>query len=370
MFIKKEHKILFIVSSLNQGGLETYLLRFLKHTGLPNVHVLCKLGILGNLYSEYESVTDSVISMKLGYVNLFSWIRLYMYMRENRFTTVCDFTGNFAGIPLCIAFFAGVEKRISFYRGAENHFEMTLLRIQYNNFVRWLTLHYSTVILSNSQAALDYFYPVINRGNPFFKVIYNGVDTSKFVRSDKTAILEEFNIPVGAFVVGHTGRVCYAKNHNTIIEVAIKLCSTHKDIYFVLAGKGVDSTYREKIEKLQLEPQILLLGYRDDVARLLNIFDLFYFPSVTEGQPNSLLEAMTSGIPIVASNIAPIKESVPSSIHHLLLNPLDVDAAVSRIEAYYLKRSLMQEAICQKWAISNYASGKRFEIFRNILYSC
>lgn len=367
MFVKKEHKILFIVSSLNQGGLETYLLRFLKHTGLPNAHVLCKLGVLGDLYSEYKSVTDSVVSIKLGYVNLFSWIRLYIYMRKNRFATVCDFTGNFAGIPLWIAFLAKVEKRISFYRGAEDHFKMTLLRIQYNNFVRWLTLRYSTVILSNSQAALDYFYPVINRGNPFFKVIYNGVNTSEFVGINKIDILKEFNLPVGAFIVGHTGRVCYAKNHDTIIEVAIKLCTAHKDIYFVLVGQGVDVTYRTKIEKLQLESQIRLLGYRGDVNRLLNIFDLFYFPSITEGQPNSLIEAMVFGLPIITSNILPIQESVPEFMLEKLIDPCDVNAACTLIEQYYMDRKLMDSIKCSAWAKLHFDANVLFEQFKKEL---
>ena len=75
----------------------------------------------------------------------------------------------------------------------------------------------------------------------------------------------------------------------TIIEVAIKLCKKYNEIYAVMCGKGVDNALSQKVKKEGLEDQIKLLGYRSDVIKVLNTLDCFYFPSLSEGQPNALI---------------------------------------------------------------------------------
>src|SRR5690606_5670056 len=91
-------------------------------------------------------------------------------------------------------------------------------------------------ILSNSKAALDYFYPENIRQNPnSFEVIYNGVDYSSFL-SSQANLRAELGIPEQAFVIGHIGRVAPAKNHTTILDVAIKMVEEDPNVYFLLCG--------------------------------------------------------------------------------------------------------------------------------------
>lgn len=362
------NNILFIVTSLNQGGLETYLLRFLRYAELDNVTVMCKSGITGDLYEEYVNEGVHIKPFKLGYFNLFSFYRFYKYLKQNNYTTVCDFTGNFAGVPLWVSSIVGINKRISFYRGSEDRFTRTISKQIYNRFMKFLTNKYATKILSNSQAALDYFYPGVNKNNSRFDVIYNGIDLEdNWASSDSELLRNELNIPAKAFVIGHTGRFSYAKNHSTIISVAIDLCSKYQDIYFVLVGRNVDIEYREKIFEQGLQNQILLLGYRKDVPKLLNLFDLFFFPSITEGQPNSLIEAMVFGLPIVASDILPIQESVPNEYISKLVPVNNPTLFMSRIEDLYLNRSLLDENIHKNWAVKNFDAKKLFSKFKKEL---
>lgn len=83
------------------------------------------------------------------------------------------------------------------------------------------------------------------------------------------------------------------------MKVASELCHKYKDIHFVLVGKGVKEKYEMMVQQMGLNKQIHLLGYRDDVLRILPLFDLYYFPSLTEGQPNALIEAMATGLPLL-----------------------------------------------------------------------
>ncbi len=359
---------LFLLTELNQGGAETYLLRFLKkHPG--NSVVFCKAGRFGSLYKSFQSVGTTLVAWSLGYTSLWAYWRFYRFIRENHISTICDFTGNFAGIPLLLAELAGVKVRIAQYRGAEDHFKPTLFRRVYNYLVKQLTFRCATRIVSNSKAALDYFYPGIWRNNPKFQVIYNGVDVRNLLgaKSDKASLRAEFGIPESAFVVGHTGRYNRAKNHDTIIEVAVRLCKKYPDIYFFLVGLDVDAAYAHRVKQEGLEGRVIMPGYRNDVPRLLYLMDVFYFPSVTEGQPNSLLEAEVVGLPIVASDIAPMKEAVPESFIPKLIPPCDVDCAVNTLEKLYFSGELRKEYTCQAWAMENFDGNARFEEFRKAL---
>ena len=365
------NKNIFLVTALDQGGLETYLLRFVRFGvkyRLKNI-VFCKSGKYGDLFDDFRKTNVNLDAWRLGYVSLLAYFKFYRFLKCKKIKTICDFTGNFSGIPLLLAKVAGVKIRIAQYRGAEDHFKLTLLRRIYNYFVKQLTFRCATKIISNSKAALDYFYPGIWRGNPKFQVIYNGVDVQKLLnaKGDKAALRREFGIPEDAFVVGHTGRYNRAKNHDTIIKVAVRLCKKYPDVYFFLAGLNVDVAYAERVKREGLEKRIIMPGYRNDVPRLLYIMDVFYFPSVTEGQPNSLLEAEIVGLPIVASDIAPMKEAVPEPFVEKLIPPCDIDCAVSTLEKLYCSEKLRNEYICQKWAMENFDGNARFEEFRKAL---
>lgn len=362
-------KIAFLVTSLNSGGIENYLLRYLNYDRELIPYIICKSGLGGELETEYikRVAPSDIIRCKTGYLNFVSWFRLFFLFRKNKIDVVCDFTGNFAGIPLFLSFFAGVKKRIAFYRGATNHFKETKLNLTYNFLMQRLVKIFATDILSNSKAALDFFYPQ-RKDSKRYKVIYNGIGTD-FISIDETKekVRERLGIPTDAFVIGHTGRYDKAKNHETIIKVAIELCTRYSDIYFVLIGKNTDVYLNQQVAEAGLSERIRLLGLRSDVAILLKAFDVFYFPSITEGQPNALLEAMISGLPIVASDILSIRECVPDKVRSMLIPPTNVNIAVKKLESYYLKHDLMKDAICKKWAIENYASDKWFGKFKEIL---
>lgn len=357
----------FFLTGLNQGGLETYLLRFLTYERYEprefyNI-VWCKSGKGGELLDAYKKCSDEIIFKSFRYFSVGDYIYLYRWFKKNKVDTVCDFTGNFAGMVMLVAYLAGVKNRIAQYRGASNHFKETKGRLLYNAIVNRLVYYFATKILSNSEAAFDFFFPNHKDSKKYFKVIPNGIPDEYFAadtdsRQKKRA---ELGIPESAFVVGHTGRYNYAKNHETIIKVAKELCNKYDDIYFVLAGKGTDTELRQAVDEAGLAGKVLLLGYRRDVKELLAAFDLYYFPSVTESQPNALQEAMARGVPVLASDIAPIKECVPPDFRQKLVSPTDVNTASQRIEQLYLNRDMLKEYVLTDWAREMYSESKRFK---------
>lgn len=359
-------KVAFFVNDLNSGGIENYLLRFLQYyNGKITPIVICKSGEFGHLEEKYQAINKiSLVKLKIGYLDFKAYIELFRYLRELNPNTVVDFTGNFAGFPLLVSRLAKISNRIVFYRGATNHFKESYFKKGYNNFLNLLILKNATSILSNSKAALKFFFK--NQNDSRFEVIYNGIDADTFLKS-KQNLRNDLEIPATGFVVSHIGRYTEAKNHKTIIEVAIELCKKNKNIYFIMCGKDVDTTYRKRVEEEKLQNQIKTLGYRNDVISILNTSDLFYFPSLTEGQPNALLEALVAGLPFVASNIDPIKETVPPDLHYLLVNPNDVLAAVKLIEQIVGDQVLQKKLDLRVWAKKNYSHEELFNKFYNKL---
>lgn len=363
-------KNLFLVTRLSQGGLETYLLRFLRYDSRGDANVVfCRGGVSGALLDDFRVLGTRVLGWRTGYLDLLAYWRFFRFLRREHFGAICDFSGNFAALTLFCARLAGVKVRIAQYRGAEDHFKPTFFRKIYNRLMKRLTQLCATKIISNSAAAFDYFFPGSWRNNPKFKVIYNGVNIPALLaaRGDKEALRAEFGIPSSAFVIGHTGRYNYAKNHDTVISVAIELCKKYSDVYFFLAGAGVPDVYTERVAREGLAKRIIMPGYRKDVPRLLAMMDVFYFPSLTEGQPNSLIEAEIAGLPIVASDIAPIRESVPESFISGLLPPTDVASAVRELECLRSSESARRERVCAAWAAAKYDGNARFEEFREEL---
>lgn len=356
-------KILFSITSLGAGGLERYILRFLTCNPELDVDILCKSGVGGDLEPLYLKRLDSssIIKHKIGYISIKDHLWLKNFLAEKNYDVICDFTGNFAGLPMLCSKFAGVKRRITFYRNSRNHFSSVFYKRLFDNFLKRLTYKYSTKILSNSQAAFDYYYKGVRSER--FQVIYNGIDMDSISKRKKMEVRESLGIPSNAFLVGHTGRLDSAKNHKTIFEVANELCNKHSDIYFIIIGKGVPS----EAQHYNLSDRIIVHDFRNDIMDVLPALDLYYFPSLWEGQPNALIEAMVSGIPFVASNIDAIKESVPPHMVNKLVEPCDIKTTVKVIENIYLKQENIEDFACTEWAKKRYNSVDRFNEFKQYL---
>lgn len=309
-----------------------YLLRFLRFLkDTSEITVLIRSSEKGELYQEYVETGVHLKFLPLGYLNPFKVWQHYQFYKQQKFDVICDFNANFAGIPLFLGSLLSVPKRIAFYRQGSNHFKPGIIRNRVNKMMNSLVNRNATKILSNSQAALECFFPYRNLSDHRFEVIYNGVNAQDYkLAESKESIRTQLNIPLDAFVIGHVGRYDKTKNHATILKVFQQLLNEGLNCYLVLCGRDTEKLNPE-INELGIEEKTLVLGYRKDIPKILKSLDCFLFPSITEGQPNALIEAMMSGIPIVASNIPAIRECVPSELEEFLCNAFNVECLRSKI---------------------------------------
>lgn len=108
---------------------------------------------------------------------------------------------------------------------------------------------------------------------------------------------KEIRVPLDAKLLISVGELSVRKNHRVVVEALRKLPS---DYWYVIVGKG---DLKDELEAMDKTGRLRLLGFRTDVVELLHCSDLFVFPSLQEGLPVALMEAMASGLPCVASRI-------------------------------------------------------------------
>ena len=303
--------------------------------------------------------------MRVNNLPSFSWIRFYNFLKNEKIDTVCDFTGNFAGITLAISKFVGIKKRIVFYRKSTNLFNEDMFRLYYNSLLNKLTFNSSTKILSNSYDALNFFYSEkINKEKNKFRVIRNGLPLAKFNNKiNINKLRDSINIPKEAFLIGHVGRFHPDKNHEAVVNVANNILKKHHNAYFLIIGRDV----KKCLSNNKVHERIILSEQRTDIPDILQIMDAFYFPSISEGQPNALIEAIASGLPFVASDIATVKESIPENYHKYLVPFNDLYQAEKILTNFMNKNSKLLFCQLQQFALSEYNSEDRFIEFYNEL---
>lgn len=163
-----------------------------------------------------------------------------------------------------------------------------------------------------------------------------GVDTEKFspdstVEKEKDRIYKEFGITQEDTVLLSVGELSARKNHRVIIEAASKL--KNNNIKYLIVGEGpLKAEYQEMIKKLGLKNKVILTGFRRDIREICAVTDIFVFPSLQEGLPVALMEAMASGIPIVCSNIRGNTDLIDNGKGGYLVSPKDAEMFTRRIE--------------------------------------
>lgn len=138
-----------------------------------------------------------------------------------------------------------------------------------------------------------------------------GIDIQRFQRQEEERVINRnlLGIKQEEFLILSVGELNKNKNHETIIHAVAEL--KNKDIHYFIAGQGKLREYLEKVtRKLDIQNQVHILGYRNDIEQIYQCADLYVLPSIREGLNVSLMEAMASGLPIVCSNIRGNKDLV------------------------------------------------------------
>jgi len=146
-------------------------------------------------------------------------------------------------------------------------------------------------------------------------VIHNGIDAEAWSPHRVIGTMrDELNIGHGVPVVGYVGRIMPEKDLKTWLRAAAMVSEKFPETHFVLVGEGRDETTLQELQELAaslgIAERVIFHGYRRNLLPVYATFDLFVLSSLREGLPNSILEAMALGLPVVTTDVAGAKELV------------------------------------------------------------
>jgi glycosyltransferase involved in cell wall biosynthesis len=165
-------------------------------------------------------------------------------------------------------------------------------------------------------------------------LLHEPVDLKRFrVEAEKDEqLLSEFGIDPAQTVIGSTGKISSAKGWTYFLDAIQPLVRDRPDIHALIIGPVPDTQqeYAKKVKRhiheLDLDGHVTLTGYRTDVEDLLGIVDIFMMASINEGTPLAILEAMGTGLPVVATDVGGISEQVLHGETGYVCSPRDAEA--------------------------------------------
>jgi sugar transferase (PEP-CTERM/EpsH1 system associated) len=165
--------------------------------------------------------------------------------------------------------------------------------------------------------------------------ILNGVETDKFYPRDNIGIRNSLGFSSEDIVIGTIGRLDPIKDQHLLLQAFSRLKHEQKKLRLLLVGDGPEKRNLESVRKrLPIGDRVLFLGERDDVDKILSAFDFFVLPSRNEGISNTILEAMATGLPVIATDVGGNPELVKHGCTGLLFPPGDCEALVNALNFY------------------------------------
>jgi glycosyltransferase involved in cell wall biosynthesis len=192
-------------------------------------------------------------------------------------------------------------------------------------------------------------------------IVYNGIELAKFsIPLDQSIARQLFNLEPTEFVFGNVGRLHEQKGHKFLLQAMAKMTNQSR---LIIVGDG---RLRENLmilaADLKISDRVLFLGARADINEFLSAINVFIMPSLWEGQPIALLEALAIGKPCIASSVDGIPEIITDRINGYLVSPKDVETLASVMDLAIEQPELLREfsrcspkVISQKFLAQNMA---------------
>ncbi len=168
-------------------------------------------------------------------------------------------------------------------------------------------------------------------------VIPNGVDLDRFAPAERSpSLVEELGLPADAPVAGIVARLEKVKNHEMFLRVAVEVRRHVPNAHFLVIGDGPRRPQLQSLAAdLNLQDCVHFLGNRADVPALLQLMNVFLLTSHNEANPVSILESLATGVPVIATRVGAISETVLDGVNGYTIEPGDEAQMVDRITALF-----------------------------------
>jgi glycosyltransferase EpsF len=318
-------RILSIVNWLNRGGIEVQLLQaipFLKRIGVDMDICTFAPGVLDADFATQGCAVKHIRKTPDCYAIARQFQRI---LAKKRYDVVHSnhgySSGVFAlaadrmGIPAVVSFHSAAPSSLCHWRTIPGLRQVRTLWLQWH---RRLMERHARVFIGHSHVNIQAFAPHWRQQPDRYRVIPNGVLFPGQLPKQRQA-RRALGLDDDMLVLLHVGSFRAEKNHQGLLQIFHEVTRRRPDAVLVLVGCGY---LRERVARqashLGLDGKIRFAGLQEDVWPCYAAADVFVFPSIVEGFGNALVESQAAGLPLVASDIPALHESVAPSQHRFL----------------------------------------------------
>jgi glycosyltransferase involved in cell wall biosynthesis len=302
-------KVLHIIPSLGLGGAQRQLAEVVNSTPPDqyDVHLLVFAGSSADFSRQWLTRDDVQVTVLEQWPRLsYSVFEIAAHCRRHRYDVVHTWLCLANAVGGAGARLARVPCIVTAVRSL-SLWKQTWYRQWWYRPVDVLGARLASAITVNARAlAADFAWWTWLRRDRIH-VVHNGLDPSQFLvdrRASRTELLRAAGAPDAAFMVGTVGRLAHEKDHQLFLRVLADVRRTRPEVHGVVIGDGpLRADLEACAASLGISGAVSFLGERHDVVRLMAGLDAFMLPSIIEGFPNALLEAVFLGVPSVASHV-------------------------------------------------------------------
>ncbi len=332
-------RLAYVINNLNIGGAEKLLLTTTKRLDKKKYHItVCSMLQGGDLISEFESHGIRVYCLNMrSNKDIRGFFKLYRLFKTKSIDIVhthlieADVYGRFAAI--C----AGVPVILSTDHGVDGwRLKRRRLKTRLRLFLNRIAANHSQGIIAVSTAVRNHLVNAEKIDSARVYLIRNGIELPK---------KNHFSTPMNGRLarIGCVARLSPEKGVDHLLRAFALAQQENPDLELQIAGDGPQRPALEQLVcKLNLASKVFFHGWIPDVRAFLNQIDFFVLPSLQEGLPLALLEAMAEHKPVVATRVGGVPEVIEDGISGILVEPADVTALSQGILALAKNPALRQ----------------------------
>jgi len=351
-------RLLCIVSGMNAGGAETFLMKIYRKLDRSKYQMDFAVGITGEGYYDKEilsmggkifHITPKTKGFLKNFISIKDLVKSENYKRILRTSS-----HSLSAIELLASKMGGADL-LAFRSSNTNTTTAGGKDLLLHKICAFMPRVFANVKIAPSTEAADYMFGHNSVINKKVYLLHNGVDLSVFHydEGDKIEIRKELGLE-NHFVVGHVGRFTGQKNHQFLLDVFYEIKEMRTDAMLVLVGEGeLREDIEEQVERLGLTDCVVFTGVRKDIHKLMCAFDVFVFPSFYEGMPNAVIEAQATGLHCLIADTITKETNITGLVEYKSLNKNAIEWARSILKMDLTREDVRDDFIRSKYDIDS-----------------
>lgn len=330
-------KILVIGMTKGVGGVETYICNLLKYIDKEKFQI--DLLIFHDFNEKYNEVINKncanvykVRGIKEGFLKYLTTI-ISFYKNHHDYSVIHlnECTAKMFIYAFPAIFYKNMKIIVHSHNGADG-----------NSFIHYTMRKVQNIFINQqwacSMVAAKWMFGSKRLKKYGVKILHNGIDVQQYSYDESIRLeYQQLLQTNGKRVLGSVARFEEQKNHEFMLDIFGEYKKNRPDSILVLVGEGsLQKKMMNKVEEMGLEGAVIFLGLREDIDKILQIFDVFLLPSLYEGLPFVGVEAQAVGLPIVASDMVSEELKITDLVSMVSLNA-PLDEWVLKIDEMYEK---------------------------------